>query len=113
MAVAAIFLIASAFSTSLYNNYLAMPPLFLVLLIDVAALLCIKVFLNKATWFKAWFSSALTILMCTFFGLIELYPNLFPSNIDKAYSITASSAASSPLTMKIMLLVAAIFLYPL
>jgi cytochrome d ubiquinol oxidase subunit II len=45
----------------------------------------------------------------TFFGIIGLYPNLFPSSINSQYSLTAHNASSSPLTLKIMLIVALIF----
>jgi cytochrome d ubiquinol oxidase subunit II len=73
------------------------------------ALLGIKVFLAKQSYFKAWFSSALTIVGATFYGVIGLYPNMFPSNIDAAFSLTAHNSASSPLTLKIMLVVVIIF----
>jgi cytochrome d ubiquinol oxidase subunit II len=107
--VAVIFLIASAFSTKLYDNYLAHPLLFVVILITVLALLGQKIFLSKGSLWKAWFSSALTIIGAVFFGVIGLYPNMFPSSIDPAYSLTAHNASSSPLTLKIMLVVALIF----
>ena len=106
---AVIFLIASAFATRLYDNFLRHPVLFVVLLLAVLALLGIKIFLVKKTYFKAWFASALTIICCTFYGVIGLYPNMFPSNIDDSYSLTAHNAASSPLTLKIMLVVVIIF----
>jgi cytochrome d ubiquinol oxidase subunit II len=51
----------------------------------------------------------LTIIGAVFFGVIGLYPNMFPSSIDPAYSLTAHNASSSPLTLKIMLVVALIF----
>jgi len=41
--------------------------------------------------------------------LIGLFPALFGSSIDAAYSLTAHNAASSPLTLKIMLTVVLIF----
>ena len=107
--VAVVFLVASLFATPLYDNYLAHPVLFAVLLITVAALLGIKVFLAKQAYFNAWFASALTIVGTTFYGIIGLYPNMFPSNIDTAYSLTAHNSASSPLTLKIMLVVVIIF----
>ena len=50
-----------------------------------------------------------TIVACTFYGVIGLFPNMFPSNIDAAYSLTAHNASSSPLTLKIMLLVVILF----
>jgi len=109
LVVAVIFLIASKFATSLYDNYLAHPALFLVILLAVAGLLGSRFFIAKQAYFKAWFSSALTIIGCTFYGVIGLYPNLFPSSISPRYSLTAYNASSSPLTLKIMLTVVIIF----
>jgi cytochrome d ubiquinol oxidase subunit II len=103
------FLVASAYETTLYRNYLNNPLLFGVLLIDVAALLGIYVFIRKGDWLKAWASSAVTIVFCTFFGIVGMYPNLFPSSLNPEYSLTAFNASSSPLTLKIMLIVAVIF----
>lgn len=107
--VAVIFLVATAFATRLYDNYLAHPVLFIVVLATVAGLLGIRIFLARRAYFKAWFSSALTIVGATFFGVIGLFPNLFPSSIDPAYSLSAYNASSSPLTLKIMLTVVIIF----
>jgi cytochrome d ubiquinol oxidase subunit II len=59
---------------------------------------------------KAWISSAVTIVFCTFFGIIGLFPNLFPSSINPEFSLTAFNAASSPLTLKIMLVVVILFI---
>jgi cytochrome d ubiquinol oxidase subunit II len=109
LVVAVVFLIATKFATPLYDNYMAHPALFLVVLVTVAALLGTKVFLKTGALWKAWFSSALTIIGATFFGVIGLYPNLFPSSINSQYSLTAHNASSSPLTLKIMLIVALIF----
>ncbi len=108
--VVVIFLIWSKFSTRLYDNYLAHPALFLVVLITVAALVAIKFFLLKKNFFKAWFASALTIVGATFFGVIGLYPNLFPSSINPDFNLTAFNASSSPLTLKIMLVVVLLFI---
>jgi cytochrome bd ubiquinol oxidase subunit II len=109
LGVAVVFLIATGFFTRLYDNYVAHPALFIVVLLTVLGLLGIKIFMAKEAWFKAWFSSALTIVGATFFGVIGLFPSLFPSSIDTAFSLTAHNAASSPMTLKIMLTVALIF----
>jgi cytochrome d ubiquinol oxidase subunit II len=109
LVVAVIFLAASIFATPLYLNYLNHPILFVFILVTVLALLGIKVFLAKQAYFKAWFSSALTIVGATFYGVIGLYPNMFPSNINAAFNLTAHNSASSPLTLKIMLVVVIIF----
>ena len=108
-AVAVIFLVASWFATPLYRNYLTRPILFLVIIATVIALLSVRLFLHQGNGFKAWFASALTIIGATFFGVIGLYPNLFPSSIDPAYSLSAHNASSSPLTLKIMLVVVILF----
>jgi len=107
--VAVIFLVATAFATRLYDNYLAHPALFIVILATVAGLLGIRISLARGVYFKAWFFSALTIVGATFFGVIGLFPNLFPSSLDAAYNLTAHNASSSPLTLKIMLTVVIIF----
>lgn len=109
LALAVVFLVASMFFTDLYDNYTAHPLLFIFILVTVLALLGIKVFLLKESYWKAWFSSALTITGATFYGVIGLYPNMFPSSINPEYSLTAHNASSSPLTLKIMLTVALIF----
>jgi cytochrome d ubiquinol oxidase subunit II len=107
--IAVVFLVVSAFTTGLYNNYLAYPFLFAVILAAVAALFAIRIFLAQKAYFKAWFASAATIVACTFYGVIGLFPTMFPSNIDAAYSLTAHNASSSPLTLKIMLVVVILF----
>ncbi len=109
LVVAVIFLVASKFATTLYDNYFKYPALFLVILITVAGLFGVRIFLAKESCWKAWFSSALTIVGATFFGVVGLYPRMFPSSLDPAYTLTAHNASSSPLTLKIMLIVALIF----
>ena len=108
--LAVVFLVATNFFTSLYNNYRAHPALFVVPAIAVAALVGIRYFLIKRNFLLSWSASAATIVACTFFGVIGLFPNLFPSSLDPAYSLTAFNASSSPLTLKIMLMVVLLFL---
>ena len=108
--VAVIFLVFSYFATDLYANYFKYPALFLVILVTVVALLITRLFLIKQQYFRAWAASAVTIAGATFFGVIGLFPNLFPSSIDKAFSLSAFNASSSPLTLKIMLGVVAVFI---
>ena len=109
-AAAVLFLVATYVYTPLYTNYLSSPILFAVPLITVIALFGIKFLLMKKHYFKAWISSAVTIVSATFFGIIGLYPNLFPSNMDAAYSLTAHNASASQLTLEIMLIVVLIFI---
>jgi cytochrome d ubiquinol oxidase subunit II len=108
--MAVVFLVASKFYTRLYDNYMTTPIFFAVILVTVLALLGIKYFLTRKAFFKAWFSSALTIVGATFFGVIGLYPNLLVSSLNPEYSLSAVNASSSPLTLKIMLMVVIIFI---
>jgi cytochrome d ubiquinol oxidase subunit II len=109
VAVAVVFLVASYFTTTLYGNYLARPLLFAVVLLTVAALFGIRVYLAQKAFFKAWFASALTIVGATFYGVIGLFPNMFPSSLNPAWNLTAHNASSTQLTLTIMLVVVIIF----
>ncbi len=109
LVMAVIFLLATRRATQLYDNYLATPVLFLIPLAAVVALVLIKVFLAKQSYWKAWFASAGAIVTTTLFGVVGLFPNLLPSSLDPAFSLTAFNSSSSQLTLKIMLGVALTF----
>ena len=109
LVLAVIFLLATQRVTNLYGNYLARPVLFLIPLVAVFALLSTRVFMAMSSWWKAWFSSALTIVSTVLFGVVGLYPNLIPSSLDPKFSMTVANSSSSPLTLKIMLGVALTF----
>lgn len=108
LVVAVLFLVFTFFATHLFDNYFKTPILVVIPLIAVTALLMIRVFIGQGSWWKAWFASSTTILFVTFFGVAGLFPNLLPSSLNPAYSITAFNGASSQLTLKIMLGVALI-----
>lgn len=109
LVMSVVFLGYSAYATPLYNNYLKHPVLFIVPVLAVVALLLVRLFIARAAWWKAWFASCLFIVSATFFGIIGLYPNMYPSSIDPAASLTIWNASSSQLTLKIMLIVVLIF----
>lgn len=109
LVVGVVFLVHTAFATNLYKNYLEMPILWIVPVLLVVGLLGTRLFISQQSWWKAWFASALTILMATLFGVVGLYPNLYPSSIDPSFSLTAFNSASTHLTLTIMLVVALIF----
>lgn len=100
------FLVYTWFATKLYDNYLGAPVLWLIPAAAVAALFAARIFTAGKAWWKAWFASGLAIVACTLFGVAGLFPNLLPSSLDPAFSMTAFNSASSPLTLKIMLGVA-------
>ncbi|MEJ2697787.1 MAG: cytochrome d ubiquinol oxidase subunit II [Candidatus Sulfobium sp.] len=107
--VAAAFLAYTYFATNLYVNYLRHLFLFVIPLTAVAALLGMRFFITKERYLAAFWSSCVTILTVTLTGVTGLYPNLIPSNIDSAYSLTIFNSSSSAYTLKIMTVVALIF----
>ncbi|MHC1742161.1 MAG: cytochrome d ubiquinol oxidase subunit II [Syntrophobacteraceae bacterium] len=112
--VAVAFLVATYFSTQLYDNYIKNPmlyvvPIILIPVITVASLFAVRVFIGKGQWWKAWFASCALIVSATLFGVAGLYPNLLPSSLNPAWSMTIYNSSSSPLTLKIMLGVALTF----
>ncbi|WP_449246820.1 cytochrome d ubiquinol oxidase subunit II [Desulfarculus baarsii] len=102
--LAVAFLVYTWFATNLYANYLAHPLLWLIPALAVAGLVLSR--LSIGSPWKAWGLSCLTVVACTLFGVAGLFPNLLPSSIDPAASLTAFNSSSSPLTLKIMLGVA-------
>ncbi|NDV24010.1 cytochrome d ubiquinol oxidase subunit II [Desulfovibrio sp. JC022] len=102
------FLALTGVYTQLLSNYLAYPALMLILLIPIFAIVKVRTLIAARKWWKAWACSAVLIVSTTMFGIIGLFPALLPSSINPAYSITIQNAASSQLTLKIMLTVALI-----
>jgi cytochrome bd ubiquinol oxidase subunit II len=107
--VAVVFLVATRFSTRLYDNYLKAPYLFLVPLVAVAALFAIRILSAKEKMLAAFAASCLTVVAVVTTGLVGLFPALIPSSLDTAYSLTIFNSSSSPYTLKIMTIVAGIF----
>jgi cytochrome d ubiquinol oxidase subunit II len=108
------FLVATWYATRLYDNYIQNPlmyvvPIILIPIIAVGALIMIRVYLARGRWWHAWFASSALIVSVTLFGVAGLYPNLLPSSLNPAFSMTIYNSASSPLTLKIMLGVALTF----
>ncbi len=108
--LAAAFLVATGFATPLWSNVLARPYLLLLPALALAGLVLTRVFAARGAPWRAWFSSGALILGSTLFGVAGRYPELLPSSLDPAASITAFNSASSPLTLKIMLGVVLVFL---
>lgn len=110
LAAAAAFLVHTGFATALYANYLDSPVLFSVPLIAVLSLAGIKFFSSRGRYPAAFFSSSFAILSVTATGLAGLYPNLIPSSIDPGYSLTIFNSSSSVYTLRIMTVVALVFM---
>lgn len=95
--------------TTLWSNYAKVPPLMIFPVLAVASLLTIRFLLSSDSVVLAWVFSALFIISVTFFGVLGMFPNLLPSSMDPAAHVSIYNGASSPLTLKIMLGVVAIF----
>ncbi len=112
IAVAIVFLVATHVSTPLWRNVLARPYLLVLPLLAVTGLVGARVLAARQRWWWAWGASAAGIAGAVLFGVAGMYPNLLLSSLSEEYSVTVFSAASSPLTLKIMLGVVLVFLPP-
>ena len=103
------FVVLTVIFTNLLANYLANPLLLILLVVPVVALLLLRQQIGREDWWFAWGLSAAMITGLTLFGVVGLYPALLPSSISPEYSITIANAASSTLTLSIMLGVTLVF----
>lgn len=104
------FVVLTAIYTNLLANYLLNPLMLVLLVIPVLALVLLRQQIGKEQWWSAWGLSAAIIAGLTLFGVVGLYPTLLPSSISPDYSITITNAASSTLTLSIMLGVTLVFI---
>ncbi len=109
LAVAVAFLVSTAFATKLYDNFLGNYVLVAVPALAVISLVATKLFALAGRNLRAFFASCLTIVMVTFTGVIGLFPNLIPSRISPEHSLTIFNSSSSVYTLKIMTVVALLF----
>lgn len=109
LAAAVLFLASVPFATKLLDNFIDAKPLFAVILLLVGALVSIKLFIARGKFLAAFAASSVTVLLTVATGVIGLYPNLIPSSLDPQFSLTIFNSSSSPYTLKIMTVVAFIF----
>jgi len=103
------FLAYSYSHTRLFGNCLKNPHLFLILIAAVAGLVAARLYLHAGQLWKAWAGSAVFIACVALFGVVGLFPAILISTLNPAWSLTIHNSASSPLTLKIMLGVALVF----
>ncbi len=106
--VAVLFLVLTGVYTRLWENYTVVPFLLVVPAGAVASLFAERYYIKKRLLRKAFFYSAAVIGMSVLFGVLGLFPYLLPSTLNQEWSLTVRNAASTPLTLTIMLVVAAI-----
>lgn len=107
--IAVVFLGYTAYATKLYDNYLKVPVLFIAPAVAVLAMVATYFFMLKNAALKAFTASCITIVFVCVTGVAGLFPNLIPSNLDPAFSLTIFNSSSSQYTLAIMTVVAGIF----
>jgi len=109
LSVLVLFLVYSAFATRLYDNYIENPFWMIALLVTVVSVIGTRLFLFRGAYLRSFLCSGATIFFIVAVGVIGLYPNLIPSSIDPLHSLTAFNSSSSPYTLRIMAIVALVF----
>ncbi len=109
LVVAAAFLVAVYPATRLYDNFLETPLLLAVPLSAVAALVFIRVYTAKGRVLSAFAASSCFIVLVVATAIIGLFPNLIPSSLDQAFNLTIFNSSSSQYTLRIMTVVALVF----
>jgi len=104
-----LFLFYTASTTGLDRNFTAFPILLGFPLAALAALAGIRFFMGRGHFLGAFLASCAAVLLTVATGIAGLYPNLVPSRLDPAFSATVFNASSSPYTLKIMTIVALVF----
>ena len=102
LGTAVLFLVSTYFATDLYANFLNNMAWGLVPAAAVASLAAIRIFSSTGNYGRAFLASSVAIVMVVFTGVIGLYPNLIPSRLDPAHSLTIFNSSSSIYTLKIM-----------
>lgn len=109
-ALALLFLLASAYTLSAFparaTNYLQVPVLFLLPLAVLAALVFLLSGLKARRYRQAFIASSVAIATMILTLFLSLYPQLVPATVGR--SLTIFNSSSSALTLRTMLLIAAV-----
>ncbi len=103
-----IFLVWTYFATDILNNpgFDGLIPAILA----AVALLAYGWFLRQGKEGLTFICGGLVIILATVMVFSGLFPNLMVSTLDPAYNLTIYNASSSPYTLKVITIVAAIFM---
>lgn len=103
-----IFLVATYFATDILSTLGIDPGV--IPLAGIATLLAAGYFVRKGSHGWAFVMTCLTIAFSLSTMFLILYPRVLISSLDPLWSLTIESAASSPYTLRVMTIVALIFL---
>lgn len=104
----AVFIVETPVFTSMHHNYMANPVLFIIPSVMLACFVCLRIFFIKGRPGISFIFSIATIMLLLTSALAGLYPDLLPSSIDKAASLSVYNSASGRHTLIIMTAVAAV-----
>ncbi len=93
----------------MFTNIGKHPFLICFLVFAVVGLILARVGSGSGAYGVGFAFSAVTIFSVTMLGVLGMYPALLPSTLDPAFSLTVANAASSQMTLCIMLSVVAVF----
>lgn len=108
-ALVILFLLATLNMTNIFNNFVDNPIFWIVPVIAVVAAMLVDLLIHKQKVGAAFAALSITIATISATGFIGMFPNMLPSRIDSALNDTLYNAAGSALNLKIMLIVALIF----
>jgi len=100
-------LVSTYFATDIYERLGVNPGI--VPLVGVAAILVAGYFIRKRMEGWAFVMTMLTIAFSVLTAFLILYPRVMVSSLNPDYSLTIYNASSSPYTLKVMTIVALIF----
>lgn len=104
LASTVLFVIWAFFATDILVNGLVPAALATVALVAVGA------FIRRANSPLAFIAGSLTIVFATIMVFAGLYPRVLISTLNPAWSLTIYNASSSPYTLRVMTIVALVFL---
>ena len=95
-------------SPFLFKDSLGNSTFYILFIILLGSILYLPILLKAGNFNRAFFISSLIIAVMLGQTALSLYPRLVPSSLDLHYSLTIYNSSSSPLTLRTMLIIAAI-----
>ncbi len=96
------------FERRLLENFLAQPVLWIIPAATIISIVMIGVYNARSDEKAAFISSSVSIASLMALAGATIFPNLLPAINNPAWGLTVAGASSSPLTLKVMLIVAAV-----
>ncbi|MDF2535950.1 MAG: cydB [Bacillales bacterium] len=109
VAALAMFFVATANRTPIFERFNESPILYVIPVIALLSSFLVVLFVFKKKYLLALASIADTIIFFFATGFTGMYPNLLPSKISDTFSLTVNNSAASQNSLQIMFIVACIF----